>query len=148
MLLRQHPLDENLFNQFRYMEREIDRLFDAVGLRHSTRASAASNYPPISLATSPEQIDIALFAAGMDKESFEITVDHNHLVVHGKRVLPKEEQAEGCLRKERFDGEFHHVVNLPDDIDENRVDARYENGVLQITIARREPPKPIQIKVQ
>lgn len=148
MYLKQRPLEDSLFHQFRHMEREMDRLFDAVGLKHGARVSHASNYPPISLATSSEQVDIALFAAGMDSDSFEITVDRNHLVVHGKRVLPKEEQAEGFLRKERFDGEFHHVINLPDDIDENQVDARYENGVLRVIIPRREPPKPIQIKVQ
>ncbi|MET0026492.1 MAG: Hsp20/alpha crystallin family protein [Candidatus Thiodiazotropha sp.] len=148
MYLKQRPLEDSLFHQFRHMEREMDRLFDAVGLKHRARVSQASNYPPVSLATSTEQVDIALFAAGMDPDGFEITVDRNQLVVHGKRVLAKEEQAEGFLRKERFDGEFHHVINLPDDIDESRVDAHYENGVLLITIPRREPPKPIQIKVQ
>ncbi|MET0065277.1 MAG: Hsp20/alpha crystallin family protein [Candidatus Thiodiazotropha sp.] len=148
MFLRQHPLEDSLLHQFRHMEREMDRMLGAVGLKHSSGLSGASNYPQISLATSAEQVDIALFAAGMDSDAFDITVDRNHLVVHGKRVLPKEEQAEGALRKERFDGEFHHVINLPEDIDETRVDARYENGVLLISIPRREPPKPIQIKIQ
>ncbi|HEY3583541.1 MAG TPA: Hsp20/alpha crystallin family protein, partial [Casimicrobiaceae bacterium] len=51
-------------------------------------------------------------------------------------------------RKERYDGEFRRVITLPDDVDSDRVQASYRDGVLQITVQRREASRPRQISVQ
>jgi HSP20 family protein len=50
-------------------------------------------------------------------------------------------------RRERFNGDFRRVIGLPDDLDPERVDAKYRDGVLQITIQRRESARPRQITV-
>jgi HSP20 family protein len=50
-------------------------------------------------------------------------------------------------RRERFDGEFRRVITLPDDVDPERVEAKYRDGVLQITIQRHESARPRQINV-
>jgi HSP20 family protein len=58
------------------------------------------------------------------------------------------EEGADYYRKERFDGAFHRVVNLPDDVDPDQVEAKYRDGVLQITIKRRESSRPRQIEVK
>jgi HSP20 family protein len=57
-----------------------------------------------------------------------------------------DEQAD-YYRKERFDGEFRRVIALPDDIDPDRVDATYRDGVLHVTVQRREAARARQITV-
>ena len=56
-------------------------------------------------------------------------------------------EAADYYRRERFEGEFRRVVTLPDDVDPERVEAKYRDGVLQITVQRRESARPRQITV-
>jgi HSP20 family protein len=61
--------------------------------------------------------------------------------------VPVNEQAD-YYRRERFDGEFRRVITLPEDVDPDRDDATYRDGVRQMTIQRRESARPRQIQVK
>jgi HSP20 family protein len=58
------------------------------------------------------------------------------------------DDAADYYRKERFEGEFRRVVTLPDDVDVDKVGAKYRDGVLHVTVQRREAARPRQISVQ
>ena len=137
----------SLFDEFRRMEREMDQLFGAGPWPNSIRAVARGTYPPINIGSTDEQVDIYLFAAGVNPDSLDISIQQNLLTIDGKRKLIAEEGAT-YYRKERFDGGFHRVVTLPDDVDPAKVEASYRDGVLHITIQRREAAKPRQIEVK
>jgi HSP20 family protein len=95
----------------------------------------------------PEQVDVYLFVAGADPEKIEVSVQQNLLSVSGGRPVTVEPDAQ-YYRRERFDGDFHRVIALPDDADPDRVDARYRDGILHITIQRRQAVKPRQVQIQ
>jgi len=57
------------------------------------------------------------------------------------------EEDANYYRRERFDGAFRRVLALPEDADPERVEAHYQDGVLQITVQRREAARPRQIEV-
>ena len=135
-----------LFDEFRRMEREIDELFGSGPWPAGIRSVVRGTYPPINVGSTPDQVDIYLFTAGFDPKSLDITIHQNLLTVSGERRLITEERAD-YYRKERFDGEFRRVLNLPEDVDPDKVDAKYQDGVLHITIKRRESAKPRQIEV-
>ncbi len=139
--------DGGLFDEFRRMEREMDQLFGAGPLPTGIRSVARGSYPPINLGSTPDQVDIYLYAAGVDPNSLDISIQQNLLTIDGERSLITEEGAD-YYRKERFEGKFHRVVTLPDDVDPDKVDASYREGVLHITIHRRESAKPRQIEVK
>jgi HSP20 family protein len=67
--------------------------------------------------------------------------------VAGSRKVPVNSEAE-YYRRERFDGEFRRVIALPDDVDPDRVEARYRDGVIQVTVQRRAASRPRQIEVK
>jgi len=136
----------SLFDEFRRMQREMDQLFGAGPLPSGIRSVARGSYPPINIGSTPEQVDVYLFAAGVEPSTLDIAIQRNLLTIDGERDLITEEGAE-YYRKERFDGKFHRVVTLPEDVDPDRVEASYQNGVLHITIQRREAAKPRQIQV-
>jgi HSP20 family protein len=138
--------DGGLFDEFRRLEREMDQYLSAGPWPNGIRAMAKGTYPPINVGVTPEQVDVYLFVPGVDPKSLEITIHQNLLTLKGERRVMREEGGE-YYRKERFSGEFHRAVNLPEDADPERVDAHYKEGVLHITIARRESAKPRQITV-
>lgn len=136
-----------LLDEFRRMEREMDQLFGAGPWPTGIRSVARGSYPPINIGSTQNQVDIYLFAAGVNPKSLDINIHQNLLTIDGERRLITEEGAD-YYRKERFDGAFHRVVTLPDDVDPDKVDASYRDGVLHITIQRRESAKPRQIEVK
>lgn len=147
MLPRIHGFDSGLFNEFRRLEREMDHLFGAGFWPDTMRPVGRESYPPVNVGVTPDQVDVYLFAAGLDTEKLDVTIRENRLSIKGQRPLQRDDDA-SYFRKERYDGSFHKLVNLPEDVDADKVEARYENGVLHLVIQRRESSKPRQITVQ
>ncbi|MGR9105804.1 MAG: Hsp20/alpha crystallin family protein [Gammaproteobacteria bacterium] len=137
----------NLFDDFRRVAREMDQLFGDTPWPNGIRAVAKGTYPPINIGSTPNQIDVYLFAAGLDTNTLEITIQQNLLTIKGQRPVGAHKEAT-YYRKERYAGAFHRVVTLPDDVDPDKVDARYEDGVLHVVIQRRESAKPRQIQIK
>ena len=138
--------DTSLFDEFRRLESEMDQLFGRGSLPAGIRAMRRGTFPPINVGATPERVDVYLFAAGLDPKSLDISIQQNLLAVSGDRKVPVDEAAD-YYRQERFDGEFRRVITLPDDVDPDRVEAKYRDGVLQITVQRREAVRPRQITV-
>ena len=140
-------IDTNLFGEFRRLENEVDQLFARSAWPASIRAVRRGTFPPINVGATPEKVDVYLFAAGLDPKDLDISIQQNLLAVSGSRKVNVNEEAE-YYRRERFDGDFRRVIQLPDDVDPDRVDAKYRDGVLQITVQRRESARPRQIEVK
>jgi len=138
--------DTSLFDEFRRLESEMDQLFGRGSLPAGIRAMRRGTFPPINVGATPERVDVYLFAAGLDPKSLDISIQQNLLAVSGERKVPVDEAAD-YYRQERYDGEFRRVITLPDDVDPDRVEAKYRDGVLQITVQRREAARPRQITV-
>ena len=138
--------DTSLFDEVRRLESEMDQLFGRGSLPAGIRAMRRGTFPPINVGATPERVDVYLFAAGLDPKSLDIAIQQNLLAVSGERKVAVDEAAD-YYRQERFDGEFRRVITLPDDVDPDRVEAKYRDGVLQITVQRREAVRPRQIAV-
>jgi HSP20 family protein len=147
MFGNQGNFEGSLVDEFRRMQRQVDQLFGAGPWPSGIRAVARGTYPPVNVGSTPEQVDVYLFAAGVDSKSLDITLQQNLLTVAGERKLITEEGAD-YYRKERFDGAFRRVVTLPEDVDPDKVDASYRDGVLHVRIQRREAVRPRQIEVK
>ncbi len=139
--------DDRLFDDFRRIQREMDELFGTGPARSGIRAVARGTYPPINIGATPEQVDVYMFAAGIDPASLDISIQQNLLTVAGERNADGEEGAQ-YYRRERFDGAFRRALTLPEDVDPDRVSAQYRDGVLHISVARRESTQPRQIEVK
>lgn len=136
-----------LFDDFRRVEDEMDALFGRWPWPAGIRSVARGTYPPINVGATSEQVDVYLFAAGLDPKTLDISLQDKLLTVSGERKAPVEKDVD-YYRKERFDGAFRRVISLPEDVDPDRVDARYRDGVLQIHVQRRAAARPRQIEVK
>lgn len=138
--------DTNAFDEFRRLENEMDQLFARGARPAGIRAVRRGTFPPINVGSTPDRVDVYLYAAGLDPKSLDLSIQQNLLTVAGSRKLEVNQEAD-YYRRERFDGAFRRVITLPDDVDPDRVDAKYRDGVLQITVPRRESARPRQIRV-
>ncbi|WP_295403730.1 Hsp20/alpha crystallin family protein [uncultured Thiocystis sp.] len=136
-----------LFDDLRRMQREIDEMFTPCAWPAAIRSVARGAYPPINIDATPKSVDVYLFAAGIDPKTLEISLQQNLLTVAGERKVTAPEQAEQ-YRQERFSGSFRRVITLPEDVDPDQTAARYAEGVLHVSIQRREASQPRQIEVK
>ena len=139
--------DNDLFEQFERMHRDLDRMFGDSPATRGIRSVKAGTYPAINVGVSPEQVDVYAFVAGVDPKSLDISLQQNLLTISGERKLEEPENVE-FYRQERFDGAFHRVIGLPEDLDPDKIDASYRDGVLHIVVQRREEVKPRQVEIK
>ncbi len=137
----------SLFDDLRRMQQEMEEMFTPRGWPAGIRSVARGTYPPINVGATSERVDVYLFAAGLDPKALDISLQQNLLTVAGERKAQTPENAE-YYRQERFSGAFKRVISLPENVDPDKVDARYEDGILHIAIQRREVARPRQIEVK
>jgi HSP20 family protein len=82
------------------------------------------------------------------KEDVHVTVENGVLTLTGERKFEKEEKNKKYHRVERGYGTFARSFTLPDNIDANKVNATYKDGLLTVTVAKSETAKPKQIEVK
>ena len=145
MLSNWPDFGNSLFDQLWRWDRNFDDFFPGLGWEPGIRASSPHTYPPINVGDSPEQVDVYVFAAAINPDSWDVSVRQNLLTVSGER---EHEQSDNTFyRRERFSGRFQRVVTLPEDVDPDHVEAHYRNGVLHVTIKRKESATPRRIEV-
>jgi HSP20 family protein len=138
---------ESLFDELRRVEQDMDALFGRWTAPAGIRSISRGAFPATNVGATTNALHVYLFAPGLDAKSFNLSIQQNLLLVSGERRLPLHEKAT-YYRQERFDGEFRRVITLPDDVDPARVEAKYSDGILQVTLQRKEAARPRQITVQ
>jgi len=146
--LLNHP--NNLFGQFERLRRELDDAFGVSGLPSSIRSVAAGGLPAINVGRTPNSVEVHTFAPGLDPSKIDVTIDRGVLRITGERAasLPSERKGVNVYAHERAAGRFTRAVALPDDVDPAHVKASYRDGVLLVSVARREAAQPKRIPVQ
>jgi HSP20 family protein len=138
---------ESMFDEFSRVERQMDDLFSQWAWPTGIRSVARGSFPPINIGATPEAVDVYVFAAGLDPKTLDVSTQQNLITVSGERQVPVRDDAV-YYRQERFNGEFRRTITVPDDVDPDHVDARYQDGVVHIRAQRREAAKPRQIEVK
>lgn len=135
-----------LFDELRRVQEQMDTHMGRWPYGTAIRSVARGEFPAINVGATPETVDVFVFASGIDSESLEVTLHENVLTVAGDRTVPSQEDA-SYYRQERFSGSFRRTITLPDDVDPDRVEAKYRDGVLQISVQRRQAIQPRRIDV-
>lgn len=140
----------NVFGDFDRLRRELDDLFGMAGLPTSIRSAAPGAFPALNIGNTPTSVEIYAFAPGIDPNQVDVTIDRGVMTISGERpsALPKDESKVNVYGNERFTGRFRRAISLPEDIDPSKVEATYRDGVLRVSIARRESALPKRITVQ
>ncbi len=137
----------DLFAEVDRLQRELQQSFDTVS---PSIRGFAGGYPALNVGSTPKSVEVYAFAPGIDPARIEINLERGVLTIEGERAnsLPADDGKATAHIKERFQGRFRRVLSLPDDIDPAAVNASYRDGVLHISVQRRESAQPRRIEVQ
>jgi len=113
------------------------------------RANPGATFPVVNVGNTPDTVEVMALAPGLDAKSLDITIDKGLLLISGQRKSELTELNERATiyANERFGGGFRRVVSLPEDVDSANVQASYANGLLRVTLGKRESSKPRRISV-
>jgi len=129
------------------LQGEVNRLFDQWGDR-GRQFLAAASFPAFNVWEDGDALYVESELPGMELKDLEIYVTgHNQLTVKGERRPPAFEKAVQH-RQERGFGTFVRSLTLPVAVDENNIDARFENGVLKLRMPKHEAAKPRKIEIK
>lgn len=134
-----------LWGQLQTLHQEMNRLFDRWGGESGGTAAA---YPAINAWEDADSLHVEAELPGVDQKQLEIYVTGgDQLTIKGER----RSNVPGtgvCHRQERGAGAFARTLTLPFDVDQDRVEAHVENGVLHLTLPKQEAAKPRKISIK
>ena len=140
-------LQGSLLDEFWRLHHEMEEVLgDSWSPSAGIRSLPRGSFPAINVVQTPTEVQVYLFAPGMDPKQLNVSIQQNLLTIEGGRQIPNAENAT-YYRQERFSGQFHRAISLNDDVDPQRVEAKYRDGIVQITLHRREAAKPRQIEI-
>jgi len=122
------------------------------GISDIVGSDFAVNVPSVNISENPDSFVMELAAPGLDKGDFNISLDHNKLTVSVEKKSEKEAGEEGKWTRKEFNyASFKRSFHLSDSVDAEKIEATYENGILVLTLPKKEEskskgPKTIEIK--
>lgn len=137
-MLRFHP------SLFEGLEEILSPEFSAFSPVRNRKRS----YPLVNMGVTEKSVEVYLFVPGLDATSLDVSLEKNLLSVAGEHVAKEVDENETINRRERFNGRFKRVITLPENVDPDKVDAAYRDGVLHISIAKRKEAQPRQIEIK
>ena len=131
------------------LREKMNRLFeDAASTRGEERDLVGSTWcPSCDIYETENEIVVTAELPGVKEEDIEVKIEDNTLTLRGDRKLEKEVKEENYHRIERAYGSFHRSFSLPHYVNQEKIKAESEDGILKITLPKKPELKPRNVKV-
>lgn len=136
----------NPWRELDRLQREMNRVFENTLSGYESRV--APQYPALNVWTNEEGAAITAELPGVKAEDIDISVLGETLTLKGVRRPEARGETDRYHRRERRHGSFSRTVELPFQVEANKVDATFDRGVLHISLPRAEADKPRKISVK
>ena len=130
------------------LQDQINRLFDEAFDRTSGEANLTTWAPAVDIYETEHELVVKADLPDIKSEDLDIRVENNILTIRGERKFEKKVDENNYLRVERSYGSFSRSFSLANTVNAEAIQADYNNGVLTLSIPKREEAKPKQIKVR
>jgi HSP20 family protein len=139
-----HPV----WNQLQQLQSEMNQLLSRVGEDGGRMLGLSGTFPPVNVWEDSDAVHVEAELPGLDLKDLEIYVTGgNQLTLKGERKQNVPEKGV-CHREERPFGTFTRTLTLPFNVDADKVEARFENGVLSVRLAKHESARPRKIPIK
>lgn len=136
------------FREISNLQREMNQLFEALDPFPAVpTTSSFALVPPVEVKETPEAIEVRMEVPGLEAKDLDIQVTANSLSVSGERKSESRTESDGTIRSEFRYGQFQRVIPLPSRIQNDKVEANYTNGILEISLPKEEADKSKVVKV-
>jgi HSP20 family protein len=127
---------------------EINRMFEDLWGTGEGETRTMRNMPPADIVEDKDHFRVTLEVPGLKKEEIKVTLQDHSLIISGEKKRETEEKDKTYHRVERSYGTFVRTFELPSEVDANKINAEFKDGILIITIPKSEESKPKEIQVQ
>jgi HSP20 family protein len=141
------PADQEGAHPFSILQKEMNRVFDdffqgtAFAPFRAAGGRTGGFHPSVDVKEGEKEIVVHAELPGMEEKDVELLLEESSLVLKGEKKFEKEDKGEGYHTIERSYGAFHRVIPLPREIDLNKAQARFKNGVLTVILPKLEKAK-------
>jgi HSP20 family protein len=136
------------FREMRSLQDEVNRLFASSFNRGDNELMRGAWSPSVDIWENKDQIVLEAELPGMRSDDVNISIENNVLTIHGERKFEKKDEGDNFHRVERSYGSFTRSFTLPPTVSSENANAEFENGVLRLTLAKREEAKPRRIEIK
>jgi len=140
---------------FYALRQEMDRLFDDFwggSSLASLSGGLGEHYgvfePRVDVTETDREIKVAAELPGLDEKEVEVSLSRDMLTLSGEKKAEKEDKGENYYRLERSYGSFRRVIPLPTEVEADKVEATFKNGVLQVTLPKLHGSESVRKKIQ
>ncbi len=141
------PYGTSSWNSMRSLQQEINALFNDDFFPASTGLFDRTYSPAVDVVENTGNYVILCELPGLTNEDVDVQIADNVLTIKGEKKENTEHSEKHCYKKESWYGSFQRTISMPSGIDSTGIEGQLENGILQITIPKKEETKPRQISV-
>lgn len=145
-IIRWNPIRDP-WSEMKRVQDEMDRLFRSYFGEERHRWSTGL-FPAINLLTDEKSVMVRCEMPGVNMDKIDLSTTRDSLTIKGERELPQSGAEMSYHRRERRGGYFNRTINLPFEVDPEKAQASYKNGVLEVRIERAAKAMPRQITVK
>lgn len=132
------------------IQEKMNQLFEDTFSRTRGRDEALGKgmwTPAVDIFETEEAVVVKAEIPGVERDQISVGIKDGILTLHGERKFEKEVKEENYHRIERSYGTFHRSFSLPSSVEQDKISAKFNQGVLEVTLPKKERTKPKQIKV-
>lgn len=132
-----------------YLPSVFDRFFEGDVFDWSNRNFSTTNttLPAVNIKEDGDSYEVEMAAPGLEKKDFKVELNNNLLTISSEKKMEYEEKNKGKFTKREFSYQsFSRTFTLPDTAEGEKIKAKYENGILRISIPKKEEAKPKPIR--
>jgi len=138
------------FTELDKIQKELHRLFNFSFTNKPYEESVnlySQEIPNIDISDAENSLQIKADLPGLKKEEIDISIENNLLTIKGEKNIQTEKKEKNYYKKERVQRSFFRTIELPVEIDNSKINAKYENGVLELNLPKKEEAKQKRLKI-
>lgn len=147
-LVRWYDRDLEPVGTFDWLQRQINELFDFPRFPESQGLFDRRVSPAIDVVEHTDRFTVECDLPGIDQKDIDISIASGVLTIRGEKKTEKKSEKSKVYKKETWEGSFQRTVSLPTGVDGDKVEATFTDGVLKITLPKREEAKTKKIELK
>ena len=137
------------FGELRQMQDNMDRMWRRFGAFHHDEGNGFEAWAaPLDVVADGDDFVVRASMPGVSPDNIQVSIEDNVLTIRGETASHFENTEGNYLMRERRSGSFHRSLRLPDTVDQDKAEPRFEHGVLTITLPKAEAKKARQFEVK